>query len=154
MSTSDFTGKRALVTGGSRGIGRAAALELARRGAGVAILYRSRDAEAAETEATIRALGRRALVLKADLADAMGVQAAVAKAAQELGGIEVLVQAAGAMGAWSEAAELSVEEWDRYLAVECVEKALQAGRLGHAFKKPSRPPRESPVVILASWKGR
>jgi hypothetical protein len=39
-------------------------------------------------------------------------------------------------------------------AVECVEKALQAGRLGHAFRKPSRPPQESPVVILASWKGR
>ena len=39
-------------------------------------------------------------------------------------------------------------------AVECVEKALQAGRLGHAFKKPSRPPQESPVAILASWKGR
>jgi predicted RNA-binding protein YlxR (DUF448 family) len=38
--------------------------------------------------------------------------------------------------------------------VECVEKALQAGRLGHAFRKPSRPPQESPVVILASWKGR
>jgi hypothetical protein len=39
-------------------------------------------------------------------------------------------------------------------AVECVEKALQAGRLGHAFKKPSRPPQESAVAILASWKGR
>jgi NAD(P)-dependent dehydrogenase (short-subunit alcohol dehydrogenase family) len=118
MSENDFTGKRALVTGGSRGIGRAAALELARRGADVAFLYRSRDAEAAETEAAIRALGRRALALKADLADAAAVQTAVTKAAQELGGIEVLVQAAGAMGAWSEAAALSVEEWDRYLAVD------------------------------------
>lgn len=118
MSDTDFAGKRALVTGGSRGIGRAAALELARRGADVAFLYRSRDAEAAETEAAIRALGRRALALKADLADAAAVQTAVAKAAQELGGIEVLVQAAGAMGAWSEAAELAIEEWDRYLAVD------------------------------------
>src|SRR5277367_2912370 len=118
MSTTDFTGKRALVTGGSRGIGKAAALELARRGADVAFLYRSRDAEAAETEAAIRALGRRALALKANLADAAAVQAAVTRAAQELGGIEVLVQAAGAMGAWSEAAALSVEEWDRYLAVD------------------------------------
>ncbi len=118
MSTSDFTGKRALVTGGSRGIGRAAALELARRGADVAFLYRSRDAEAAETAAAIRALGRRALALKADLADAAAVQAAVAKAAQDLGGIEVVVQAAGAMGAWSDAAALSIDEWDRYLAVD------------------------------------
>jgi NAD(P)-dependent dehydrogenase (short-subunit alcohol dehydrogenase family) len=116
--SNDFTGKRALVTGGSRGVGRATALELARRGADVAFLYRSRDAEAAETEAAIRARGRRALSLKADLADAAAVQTAVTKAAQELGGIEVLVQAAGAMGAWSEAAELSVDEWDRYLAVD------------------------------------
>jgi uncharacterized protein len=38
--------------------------------------------------------------------------------------------------------------------VECMEKALQAGRLGHAFKRPSRPPQESPVVILATRKGR
>ena len=116
--SNDFTGKRALVTGGSRGIGRAAALELARRGADVAFLYRSRDAEAAETEAAIRALGRRALALKADLASAGEVAAAVERAAATLGGIEVLVQAAGAMGAWSEAAELSVAEWDRYLAVD------------------------------------
>ncbi|HUN46815.1 MAG TPA: SDR family NAD(P)-dependent oxidoreductase, partial [Stellaceae bacterium] len=98
--SADFAGKRALVTGGSRGVGRAVALELAKRGADVAFLYRSRDAEAKEVEAALRAEGRRALALKADLADAGAVETAVARAAQELGGIEVLVQAAGAMGAW------------------------------------------------------
>jgi len=117
MST-DFAGKRALVTGGSRGVGRAVALELARRGADVAFLYRSRDVEAKAVESQIRAEGRRALALKADLADAGAVEAAVSRAAQELGGIEVLVQAAGAMGAWSEAADLAVGDWDRYLAVD------------------------------------
>ena len=116
--STDFAGKRALVTGGSRGVGRAVALELARRGADVAFLYRSRDAEATDVEAAIRAEGRRGLALKADLADAAAVGAAVNRATQELGGIEVLVQAAGAMGAWSEAADLAIADWDRYLAVD------------------------------------
>ena len=114
----DFADRKALVTGGSRGIGRAVCLELARRGADVAFIYRSRDAEAEAAAAAIRALGRRALVLKTDLADAAGVAAAVDRAAAELGRLDVLVQAAGAMGAWHETAELSVDDWDRYLAVD------------------------------------
>src|SRR5260370_17767152 len=62
----DFENKKALVTGGSRGIGRAACLELARRGADVAFIYRNRDAEAEATAAEILALGPRALSLQAD----------------------------------------------------------------------------------------
>jgi NAD(P)-dependent dehydrogenase (short-subunit alcohol dehydrogenase family) len=114
----DFEHKKALVTGGSRGIGRAICLELARRGADVAFIYLSRDAEAQATAADIGAQGRRALALKADLADAAEVGAAVDRAAVEFGRLDVLVQAAGAMGAWHETAELSVEAWDRYLAVD------------------------------------
>ena len=114
----DFADKKALVTGGSRGIGRAVCLELARRGADVAFIYRSRDAEAEATAAHIRALGRRVLALKTDLADAASVGAAIDRAADELGRLDVLVQAAGAMGAWRETAELSVDDWDRYLAVD------------------------------------
>ena len=114
----DFADKKALVTGGSRGIGRAVCLELARRGADVAFIYRSRDAEAEAAAAAIRGLGRRALVLKTDLADAAGVAAAIDRAAAELGRLDVLVHAAGAMGAWHETAELSVDDWDRYLAVD------------------------------------
>ncbi len=117
-TSSDFAGKKALVTGGSRGIGAAVCLELARRGADVAFIYRQRDREAEATAAQIRALGARALALKADLADAGAVGAAVDRAAAELGGLDVLVQAAGAMGAWHETAELSTDDWDRYLAVD------------------------------------
>src|SRR5437868_1718866 len=102
----DFAGKKALVTGGSRGIGHAVCLELARRGADVAFIYRSRDGEAEATAGQIRALGRQALALKADLADAVGVGAAVDRAAAELGRLDLLVQAAGAMGVWRETAEL------------------------------------------------
>jgi NAD(P)-dependent dehydrogenase (short-subunit alcohol dehydrogenase family) len=114
----DFENKNALVTGGSRGIGRAGCLELARRGADVAFIYRNRDAEAQATAAEIRALGRRALALKADLAHASIVGAAIDRAAAELGGLDVLVQAAGAMVSWRETAELSTQDWDRYLAVD------------------------------------
>src|SRR5262249_36211233 len=115
----DFENRKALVTGSSPGIGRAVCLELARRGADVALIYRSRDAQAEETQAQVGALGRRALAVKCDLADARDVDAAVDRAAGEFGGIiDVLVQAAGAMGAWRETADLSVEDWDRYLAVD------------------------------------
>ncbi len=114
----EFEGKRAFVTGGSRGIGRAICLELARGGADVAFVYRNRDAEAEETLAQLRALGRRALALKADLAQAPAVAAAVERAAAELGGIDILVQAAGAMGVWRSVSELAAEDWDRYLAVD------------------------------------
>jgi NAD(P)-dependent dehydrogenase (short-subunit alcohol dehydrogenase family) len=114
----DFENRKVLVTGGSRGIGRAVCLELARRGADVAFIYRSRDAEAEATAAEIRALGRRALALKTDLAHACGVGAAIDRAAAEFGRLDVLVQAAGAIGAWHETAELSTDDWDRYVAVD------------------------------------
>jgi len=114
----EFEGKRAFVTGGSRGIGHAVCTELARGGADVAFIYRSRDAEAEATAAQLRALGRRGLAIKADLADSAAVTAAVNRAATELGGIDVLVHAAGAMVDWRPVADIAIEEWDRYLAVD------------------------------------
>ena len=59
-----------------------------------------------------------ALALKTDLADASGVGAAIDRAAAEFGRLDILVQAAGAMGTWHETAELSTDDWDRYLAVD------------------------------------
>ena len=117
-SRREFVDKKALVTGGSRGIGRAVCLELARRGADVAFIYHSRDVEAEATAGEIRALGRVALALKTDLADAHGVGAAIDRAAAEFGLLDILVQAAGAMGNWQETAELSTDDWDRYVAVD------------------------------------
>lgn len=117
-SDRDFEGKKALITGGSRGIGRAVCIELARRGADVAFIYRSRDEEAEETAARVRAHGRQALPLKADLATSAETALAVDRAAAEFGRLDVFVQAAGAMGAWQEIADLPIEDWDRYLAVD------------------------------------
>jgi 3-oxoacyl-[acyl-carrier protein] reductase len=85
----------ALVTGGNRGIGRAIALALAAGGADVALTYRSRQAEAADTAAHVEQLGRRALVIEADLsrpADVASVSAAVLAA---FGRIDILVNNAG-----------------------------------------------------------
>ena len=77
---------RALVTGGARRLGRAMALELARRGCDVAVHYARSEDDAAEVVAEIGALGRRAVALRADLLDEAQVQALVPRAAQALGG--------------------------------------------------------------------
>ena len=71
----DLTGKTALVTGGSRGIGRAIALRLATQGADVAFTYKGNAAAAAETTAAIEALGRRALAVQGDASRAGAAEA-------------------------------------------------------------------------------
>jgi 3-oxoacyl-[acyl-carrier protein] reductase len=87
----DLRGRAALVTGGSRGIGRASARLLARAGADVAVTYRSRADDAERVVAEIRALGRRALAVGADLGDPAAAARAVEEAAGVLGGLDVLV---------------------------------------------------------------
>src|SRR3989475_10433390 len=94
----DLSGKRAFVTGGGRGIGRATALLLARAGASVAVGYRSRRADA---EATIKAAGggkgwKGAVAVQADLGDPAAARRAVEEAAQALGGLEILIVNHGA----------------------------------------------------------
>jgi 3-oxoacyl-[acyl-carrier protein] reductase len=88
-------GRRALVTGSSRGIGRAIALALAAEGADVAINYRSREPEAAEVVAAIRELGRDAVAIRGDVADYAQAEALVAASIAGLGGLEILVNNAG-----------------------------------------------------------
>jgi len=89
-----YAGKKAIVTGGGRGIGRAIALAFARQGADVALAARSReqlDAVAAE----VRALGRQAWVFPADLSDVAQAQQLVADAAEAMGAVHILVNNAG-----------------------------------------------------------
>ena len=109
---SQLTGKAALVTGGSRGIGAAIAKDLARAGADVAITYVSSPDRANAVVAEIKAGGRRAIAIQADSADAKVVAAAVDKAAAEFGRFDILVNNAGIFvpGAFEEA---SIADLDR-----------------------------------------
>ena len=111
-----MTGKKALVTGGSRGIGAATALRLAQEGADVAITYeRARD-KAEAVVGRIRALGRKAIALQADNADAEALKTAVEGAARELGGLDILVNNAG-IWHYGEVGGWNLQEIDAILAV-------------------------------------
>jgi 3-oxoacyl-[acyl-carrier protein] reductase len=112
----DLTGKRALVTGASRGLGAAVARRLAEAGADVAVHYGRNRTGAEETAAGVEACGRRALVVNADLADPGAVAAALDAVEQAWGGLDLVVNNAGTAPAlpWE---EVRPEEWARTLAV-------------------------------------
>ncbi len=90
-----MTQKVALVTGASRGIGRAIALELAQRGYDVAINYAGSEDKAKEVAASVEQLGRKAIVVKADVTNESDVKSMVKSVITELGSIDVLVNNAG-----------------------------------------------------------
>ena len=91
----DLTGKSALVTGGSRGIGRAIALRLATQGADVAFSYRGNEAAAKEVVVAIEGLGRRAVAVQADAADPESAETVVKAALEAFGKVDILVNNAG-----------------------------------------------------------
>ncbi|HYY33740.1 MAG TPA: SDR family oxidoreductase [Gaiellaceae bacterium] len=104
-----------LVTGASSGLGRACAVALARAGCGVALLARS-EGELRETAAAVTDAGRPALPLPVDLANVDELARAVESTARELGGLDVLVNAA-ATDVPGPVETLRVDDWDRVLAV-------------------------------------
>lgn len=90
-----LVGKVALVTGGSRGIGRAIALKLAENGADVAINYAGNTAAAEEVKTAIEQMGRKALLVQGSVADTDGVQTIVNTVVKELGRLDILINNAG-----------------------------------------------------------
>jgi len=91
----DLSGKSAVVTGGSRGLGRAIALRLARQGADVAFSYRGNEAAANETASGIEEAGREALAVQADVTDPPAAEALVKAALEAFGKVDILVNNAG-----------------------------------------------------------
>jgi len=109
-----------LITGGSRGIGAACALLAARQGWDVAINY-TRDQAAAEAVATqVRALGRRALAVRADVADEAEVLAMFAAVDRELGALHGLVNNAGVVDVAARVDEMSVARWRRMFDINVI----------------------------------
>lgn len=112
----DLTGKRALVTGAARGIGTAIAVELATRGADVAITYQRSTDSAARVTGRIRSLGRKAVAIQADSADAAAVTSSVAAAVSHIGGLDILVNNAGVLYS-APLVETTLEQIDHLIAV-------------------------------------
>ena len=111
-----FQGRVALVTGGSRGIGKATALKLASEGATVAVHYSRSAAKAEAVCEEIAGLGQKAIPVQADIADREAVNSMVAAAAEALGTIELLVNNAGDVGDMPFEV-LPPEHWDRIIAI-------------------------------------
>jgi 3-oxoacyl-[acyl-carrier protein] reductase len=112
--TAPLEGKKAIVTGGSLGIGAAIARELARQGANVALNYRRHDAEAKQVVADIEAGGRKGLAVQADVASFADAQRMVAEVAEKFGGLDILVNNAGVNRdgvIW----KMTEEQWDEVL---------------------------------------
>lgn len=113
--TGRLSGRRVLVTGGARRIGRGLALALARAGADVAISYRESTpgsvTEAQRTVADLKALGAKALAVACDLGEESSVASAVGEAVRALGGLDILVNNAG-MFETAVLEEITVQQWD------------------------------------------
>src|SRR5262245_26221722 len=127
--------KRALITGGSRGIGAAIVKRLAREGAHVALTYVSKPDQANETVQAAQAFGVQALAIQADSADAQAVITAVESTVAEFGGLDILVNNAG-IGVMASLDDYRLEDFDRtvavnmravFVATQAAVKHMQAG---------------------------
>jgi 3-oxoacyl-[acyl-carrier protein] reductase len=110
-----IAGKTALVTGAGKGIGRAVAIALAQEGVHVALLART-EAQLQDVAKEIEALGVKAVVLAADIADRAAVEAAVAKATEALGSIDILINNAG-IGTFAKLVDMDPTEWEHIIQV-------------------------------------
>ncbi len=114
MSLFDLTGKTAVVTGAGRGLGEAIAIGLAQAGADVALVTNSTPAD--KTAAAVRALGRKAITIQADVSDRSNLAGIIERTVSELGRIDILVNNAGIIRR-TPAAEHSYEDWQDVLDV-------------------------------------
>jgi 3-oxoacyl-[acyl-carrier protein] reductase len=111
-----LAGRTALITGGNTGIGRAVALAYAAEGADVAVLYVTREDEAVSLKQEIEAMGRKALMIQADITQEAQVEAGFAQTFSAFGHLDILVNNAGIQRP-QPITEMSVDDWDRMLTV-------------------------------------
>lgn len=133
----DLNGKVALVTGASRGIGRAVAIRLAQAGVAVAINYRSREREAQLTLERIASFGCRATMVQADVSRSSEVSRMVGAVEKEIGPVDVLVNNAG-MARYQTLDDITEKDWDELLAVNLksvflVTQAVLPGMRSHRW---------------------
>ena len=127
----DLSGKSAVVTGGSRGIGRAIALRLATQGADVAFSYKGNEAAANETASAIEGLGRRALPVQGDVTQPDAAESLVKAALDEFGKVDILVNNAG----------ITRDDLLMRMSVEAFREVLETNLFGafYATKAVTRP---------------
>jgi len=144
----DITDKAALITGGRR-IGAVVANELARKGAHVALVYRTSRNEAEETANTLREMGRRALVVQADLQQSEACRQVVEATVTEFGRLNILVNMASVYRE-KPIDDLTLEDWDTQMAVDlraawlCSHAAIPHMRRGHGGR----------IVNFSDWVAR
>ena len=114
---SDLSGKAALVTGASRGVGRGIALVLAEKGADVVVNYRSSQDQAAEVAAEIEAMGRRALAIQGDVSDSADGERLFARTRSTFGKLDILVNNAGTTKG-QDIFEMTEADWDFVLRTD------------------------------------
>jgi NAD(P)-dependent dehydrogenase (short-subunit alcohol dehydrogenase family) len=144
----DPTDKVALITGGRR-IGAVVATELARKGAHVAMVYRASRSEAEDTAETLRAMGRRALVVQGDLQQPDACRGVVEATVAEFGRLDILVNMASVYRE-KPLDEVTVEDWDAQLSID-----LRAAWLcSHAAIRHMRRSRGGRIVNFSDWVAR
>lgn len=107
-----LVGKKAVITGGDSGIGRAVAIAFAREGADILISYLEEDEDAEDTKRLVEEAGRKAVLVRGDLQSAEHCRKVIDKAASELGGIDILVNNAAHQATFSSIEEIPDEEWE------------------------------------------
>jgi 3-oxoacyl-[acyl-carrier protein] reductase len=145
----DLSGKVALITGASRGIGAAAALKLAEAGASVAVNYLEREAEASKVVAAIRSRGARAIAIRADVSSYQEVGAMFERAVAEFGQLDILVANAGI---WEPGPieELTPENWQRTIDINLKGVYLSC----HFAARLMKPRRSGRIITISSTAGQ
>lgn len=146
----DLTGKVALVTGASSGIGRATAELLAECGAAVAINYHQNEKGAEDARAGIEKKGGRAVAIQADVTRASDVRALVDRAAKELGPIDIMVNNAGSLVERLKLLELTEERWDYVMDLNLKSAFLCAQAVAPSMMKRN----EGAIINVSSIAGR